>query len=351
MKRLLVAMLALSMLIGATAIIAGCGTDDAEETGFEWRYQVAFEEADMEYQALEPFVEAVEEESDGELTINAYPSGQIVPPAEQLEAVSMGTIDASHSFPPYYRGQVPVADIDSGLPGQYPGFGTLDDAMHMLYEYEDGALSDVFREAYDDQADAYYLGSHSVHGYPALISTEPLTEVEDFQGQIIRATGTYGDLMEALGASATDVDGGEIYSEVELGTLDALTWSIEMFLAYNLYEVAEYVHVPPVSGHAMSHVVINHESWEALPADLQEVVEEAYHEVYIPELFNLYEEEWAEVEDKQDEYGYEILEIDDLIDEKREIAMEEIWPEVAAQDEYTEEAMEIVESWHEEHGE
>lgn len=356
MRRLISGFLLISVMV---FIFAGCGgtdkpaansNDDVETPAetFTWRLQCAYGEADIEYIALEPWVEAIKERTNGRLIINTFPGGTIVPEDQQLEAVARGAIDVSHAMGGYWRGTVPVGDIDLGLPGQYPGFRSLDLVMNMLYEFEDGRLSEIFREAYREQAGVYYLGSHSYHGYPVIISTVPIQSIDDLRGLIIRVTGAYADLFEELGASTTFVPGGEMYTELQLGTIDAATWSIEGFLGYSWYEVAPYLMSPTISDHNCSNMLINPDSWEALPDDIKAIVEETYHEVFMPTLFQIYEDEWDRVVEKQEELGYEIVQIpEETIEEIKTIAREKIWPKIANKDEYTRQAMDLIERWYE----
>ncbi len=370
MKRFLIALLALGLLFGMGFLMAGCEPDepvdepvdepdpdepvdepdDPEET-FSWRHQVAYSEADMEYIALEPFFEAIYERSGGRLEITAYPAGTIVPEEEQLEACERGVIDVSHAYGGYFRDVVPVGDIEGGLPGQWPGFGYTEDAEHMLYDFEDGALAELFREAYREQGGVYYLGSHSYSGYPVINSVEPIETMEDLQGMIVRATGAWVDLLEAAGVSTTFVPGAEMYTELSLGTIDAATWSVEGFIDYAWYEVAPYFHVPTISPHSKSHMKINLDSWNALPEDIQQIVHETYREVYIPELHKLYEAMWEEVYEKEEELGYTVVDHTAVVEELRELAAAELWPEVEERDEYTRRAVEIINRWYEEHEE
>ncbi len=364
MKRLFLGLFLITLVFGLLFTFTGCGPDDAapapdpdpddpappaDDEVFEWRWQCAYPEADLEYVALQTLFDEVYDRTDGRLKITAYAEGQIVAdPADQLEAASTGVVDVSHSSGMYVTGQVPVADFEAGLPGQYPGFGYIDDYINMLYEFEDGALYNLVQEAYMEQADVYYLGSHSFHGYPVIYAKEPLLSPEDYQGKVIRAAGALQDMFNAFGASATFVAGGEIYTGLQLGTLDAAVWSIEGFLEHSLYEVAPYVHIPTISGHTCSHVTISPDSWNALPADIQEILFDSYKNTYIPYLFSLYDAEWQRVLGSEEEFGYTVVEVpDETMQAIIAVARDEIWADIADTDDYTREAMQIVDRWYE----
>lgn len=357
-----------TVFLSLTLLVSGCGPDEVapdvtdepvdeepvvvdDDEVFVWRLQSIGGDADLEYIGLEPFVEAVYERSGGRLIIETFPEGTVVPADEQLEAVEAGVIDISSSQGGYSRGTVPVGMVDVGLPGQYKGFGSLDEYRHLLYEFEDGALHKLLREAYADQGGVFYLGSHTHHGYPVFISKTPLRTMDDFQGLVVRAIGAWQDLIAEFGAATTFIPGSEMYMALSLGTIDVATWSVEGFLSYSWYEVAPYIMRPTISENSLSHFLINQDSWNALPDDIKQILEEAYHEVFTVAVFDLYEEEWQNVENLQEELGYEIIDMDEsFLIEAHRIAREVQWPEVAEIDDYTREAVAIVERWHAEYG-
>lgn len=352
MKRLVASFLIIMVIM--LLVFTGCATKDSggngEKEAFTWRLQCAYTEADIEYQVLDPWLEAIKERTNGKLVINKFPGGTIVPEVEQLQACAKGVVDMSLAQGGYWRGTVPIGDIDLGMPGQYPGYDSLESFKDILYEFEDGALGQVFRKAYAEQAGVYYFATHSIHGYPVIMSKKPIRTLDDFKGIVMRAAGSYADLFEEIGVSTVQVPGGEMYTELQLGTLDAATWSIEGFLSYNWYEVAPYIMTPTVSSHSTSHFLINPDSWEALPDNIKEIVEETYFEIFMPSLYEIYQEEWAKVIEKEAELGYEVVEFpEEEMKELRRIAREKIWPAVAAKDEYCKQAVELINRYYETH--
>lgn len=344
MKRVLMVCLIFIFALVVIWTSMGCAAF-AQTKVFKWKHQCAYPESDKEYQALKPFVEAVKERSNGRLIIQTFPGGSIVPAEEQLSACAKGVIDVCHATGGYWRGVVPVADVEMGLPFMYVGFRTLDSLNDLLYNYE-GGLQKIYREAYAKQAGVYYLGSHSVHSWPIIMSTRPLRSIEDFKGLKIRITGAYADLLRKIGASPMFLPGGELYMALKRGTVDAVTWSIDGYLSLKFYEVAKYINVPGLSDHVCSHFLINPGSWEALPDDLKQIYKKAYHEVYIPELFDLYEKEFNKVYEKEKELGYKIVPFPkETLKQMKEISMQEIWPKIAAKDKYCKEAIEMVKKY------
>jgi len=323
------------------------GTVAGQEKVTVWKHQCAYPESDKEYVALKPFIEAVEERSNGRLIIKQFPEGSIVPAEEQLSSCREGVIDVSHACGGYWRGIVPVSDVEMGLPFMYKGFRTLDTLNDMLYNFEGEGLARIYREAYEDQAVVYYFGSHSITSWPIIMSTKPLRSVEDFKGLKIRITGAYADLLKEIGASPMFLPGGELYMALKLGTVDAITWSIDGYLNLNFCEVAKYLNVPGLSEQMTSHFLINLDSWNELPDDLKQIYEECYHNIYIPTLFGMYEECFEEIYKNEKELGYEVIPFpEETLKQMEKIAIEEIWPKIEAKDKYCAEAIEMVKRYY-----
>jgi TRAP-type mannitol/chloroaromatic compound transport system substrate-binding protein len=90
----------------------------------------------------------------------------------------------------------------------------------------------------------------------------------------MRIPGLAGDVFAEAGGTAVRIPGGELYTSLQTGVIDAAEWvGPYNDLALGLYEVARYYYYPgwhePGS---MLEFIINKHSFEALPADLQAIV-------------------------------------------------------------------------------
>ena len=93
----------------------------------------------------------------------------------------------------------------------------------------------------------------------------------------MRIPGLAGEVFAAAGGTAVRIAGGELYTSMQTGVIDALEWvGPYNDLAFGFHEVAKYYYYPgwhePGS---MLEFVVNKESLQALPADLQAIVKYA----------------------------------------------------------------------------
>ena len=333
---IVIATLLLPVILAACAAPAPTGAEKVT-----WRHQCAYDTSDKEYISLGNFFDAITLATNGNFEIESFPGETIVPTEELLSGVAEGVVEVGHAAGGYWKGVVPIANIEQGLPGQYTG--TLEEWHELMYDY---GLIDLFREAYAE-VDVFYLGGHSYNGYPCVFSTVPINTLSDYEGIIVRVSGAPGKVFEAAGASVTWLPGAELYMALKLGTIDVACWSVEGLIGYSWYEIASYVILPPMSTHSVSHFIINQDAWDALPDEYREIYETAYHDIYIPQLYDHYMAEWDKVYQMAEPLGYELITLPDAdVAEMTRIAMEEIWGEEAAKAPECKEAIDIIKAYY-----
>jgi TRAP-type mannitol/chloroaromatic compound transport system substrate-binding protein len=101
-----------------------------------------------------------------------------------------------------------------------------------------------------------------------------INSVEDLKGLKMRIPGLAGEVFAAAGGTAVRIPGGELYTSLQTGVIDALEWvGPYNDLAFGFHEVARYYYYPgwhePGS---MLELIVNRDSLEALPEDLQAIV-------------------------------------------------------------------------------
>jgi TRAP-type mannitol/chloroaromatic compound transport system substrate-binding protein len=338
---IVIVVLLLSVIVAACAAPAPTGPEKVN-----WRHQVAYDTADKEYIALSNFFDAITLATGGMFEIEAFPGETIVPTEELLSATAEGVVEVGHAAGGYWKGVVPIANIEQGLPGQYTG--TLEEWHELQYEYapEGQTLEDLYREAYA-KVGVFHLGGHSYNGYPVVFSTVPIRTLSDYEGIIVRVSGAPGKVFEAVGASVTWLPGAELYMALKLGTIDVACWSVEGLIGYSWYEIASYVIMPPMSMHSTSHFIINQDAWDALPDEYKDIYETAYHDIYIPQLYDHYQAEWDKVYSMAEPLGYELLTLSDAdVAEMTRIAMEEIWAEEEMKAPENKKAIDIIKSYY-----
>ena len=214
------------------------------------------------------FIKRVEDWSDGRIKFEVFEAGALSSVGGQLEAVDAGVIDVSQSWGGFYVGDVPEADVETGLPMAW------DEAYEVYDAYYNRGLQEVIAEAYESR--------FNVKHFPAIISmqygiatTKPIKSLADVKGLKLRALGVYGEFAQALGASATVIPGAELYTALQLGTVDGLIYDAEAIIATGLEEFLKTDIVKPNLNAGSGHWLINRDKWNALPPDLQKVIADA----------------------------------------------------------------------------
>jgi TRAP-type mannitol/chloroaromatic compound transport system substrate-binding protein len=143
---------------------------------------------------------------------------------------------------------------------------------------------------------------------------QPVTSTADFDGLKFRTAGVWGEVVDSLGGSVVTLPGGEVYQAFERGVVDAFEFCCpSMDWAMGFQDLGAYMHVPGI--HSTCAVTLLHVSkteWEALPADIQSIIENAS---YANASRSVY---WMDTEDavameKFKEYGTEIVTLPDAV--------------------------------------
>jgi len=208
----------------------------------------------------------VNEMSGGRLTVRVYGAGEIVPAFEVFDAVSQGVADAGHGAAYYWKGKIPASVFFTAIP-----FGLNAQEINGWLHYGGGL--ELWREAYAPAGIIPLAGGNSGVQMAGWFNKE-INTVEDLKGLKMRIPGLAGEVFAAAGGTAVRISGSELYTSLQTGVIDATEWvGPYNDLALGLHEVAKYYYYPgwhePGS---MLEFIVNKQSFEALPADLQAIV-------------------------------------------------------------------------------
>jgi TRAP-type mannitol/chloroaromatic compound transport system substrate-binding protein len=250
------------------AAAVGSRTDQAvQQETFQWKLVTTWPK---NFPGLgngaENFARYVEEMSAGRLTVKVYGAGELVPPFEIFDAVSQGVADAGHGAAYYWKGKIPASVFFTAVP-----FGfTAQEINGWLHH---GGGLELWREAYAPANIVPFAGGNSGVQMAGWFNRE-INSVEDLKGLKMRIPGLAGEVFAAAGGTAVRIPGGELYTSLQTGVIDALEWvGPYNDLAFGFHEVARYYYYPgwhePGS---MLELIVNRDSLEALPEDLQAIV-------------------------------------------------------------------------------
>lgn len=223
--------------------------------------------------APEKFADYVNEMSDGRLTVKVYGAGELVPGLAVFDTVSQGTAEMGHSGAYYWKGKMPASILFSSVP-----FGMTATELSAWLQYGGGL--ELWRELYKPFGVIPFAGGNSGAQFTGWFKKE-INSMADLQGLKMRIPGLAGEVLKRAGGLPVTLTGGEIFSSLQSGAIDATEWvGPYNDLAFGFYQVAEYYYtsVWHETGTGLEFI-INEKAFNALPKDLQKIVEIAAHAV------------------------------------------------------------------------
>lgn len=264
-----------SVLLISAFAITGCGSDKqstaqgetAEVKTYQWKMVTSWPK---NFPGLgtgpETFSKYVEKMSGGRLTVKVFGAGELVPGLEVFDTVSQGTVEMGHSGAYYWKGKIPAAQMFSTIP-----FGMTATEMNAWLYYGGGI--ELWEELYKPFGLIPMAGGNSGGQFAGWFKKE-INSVDDLNGLKMRMPGLGGEVLKRAGAIPINLAGGEIFSSLQSGALDASEWvGPYNDLAFGFYQVAEYYYssIWHETGTTLEFM-INEKAFNALPSDLQEIV-------------------------------------------------------------------------------
>lgn len=281
-KKLLTLFASICLVLVLAALLLGCAKPappaapaaaPAPEV-IKWRFET-LQTPGFAYKVNELFCELVGEMSNGRMEVTLYPPGSLYPIAEALDAVAAGMSEMALPASAYFLGKLgPITQVEASLPGVEKD---PIERYNFFYEHEDGAMIKLMREVFAPHG-VYYLGPNISTGWN-MFSKVPINKVEDWSGLKVRCYGIEADWYGAMGASTILIPGGELYTALATGVVDAARWgSPSVTIDMGLHEVAKYILYPPSLPCPNNHHMINLDAWNALPDDIKAIVDAAARE-------------------------------------------------------------------------
>lgn len=250
------------------------------------------------------FAKNLSDMSDGRMTVEVFPGGTLGNALKVTETVSQGVAEMGHTWMGYDWG----ADPSVVLFGGYAGSFDTERMLHWLYR---GGGKELQRD--------YRLEKFGVISMPLFIRTaevflhsrKPVKTMEDLQGLKLRTAGAWIEMSKDLGAAPVTTPGGEIYTMLERGAIDATEWgTLWENISPGFYKVAKYLIIPGVhQPTAPFELVINKDVWAELSADEQAVIERAAELTTLQSWLTVGEEDAKSLAFYR-EQGNEIIELD-----------------------------------------
>ncbi len=304
-KRIFSLLVCTVMVVGMTLSLSGCGSSGQGDTGSNEVWKLAHTEStDTMYDMwANKFAELVNEKSEGRITVEVYPVGQLGDSAAQLEMIQTGGLDI---------GIFAAGDVGSTFPA------TQAMALNFLFSENDKVNEAVLTKGEATKKLNEMFDKKGIHVYDWLslgnmqwTSNKPLHSLDDFKGFKMRIMNTplISKNYKALGANPTPMAFMETYSGLQLKTVQGTEQPINAIEEMKFYEVQDYI---TFSNHAQmaSFVAFNGEFYNGLSDEDKEIIDsiKADMEAYASEsLEKVQKEKFEIIKEKKPDIKIEYL--------------------------------------------
>jgi TRAP-type mannitol/chloroaromatic compound transport system substrate-binding protein len=254
----------------AGVLAAGVAPAVHAQAAVRWRLSSSFPKAlDTIFGAANTFADAVKKMSGGKFEISVHAAGEITPPFGVVDAVQQGSVEMAHTAPYYFFGKNDAFALGCAIP-----FG-LNSRQMSAWMLEGNGMK-LMREFYAGYGIVNFVGGNTGAQMGGWYRKE-IKSVADMKGLKFRAGGFAGKVLGRMGVVPQNIPGGEIYSALEKGTIDAAEWVgpyDDQKLGFN--KVAPFYYYPGWwEGGPELDFYINDKAFNALSAENKAIVEAA----------------------------------------------------------------------------
>ncbi|MCX8184139.1 MAG: TRAP transporter substrate-binding protein DctP [Sulfolobales archaeon] len=246
---------------------------------FRLRMATFYLAGDPAFDVARTFARLVEIMSEGRVKIEVFQAGELgFPVTEIVDATARGVVEIAIFYTSYLAAQDPVFALAGAKTGP------LSDPWELLLYVR--AVEDIVNATFRKWG-VVYVGP-MIYGEPEiLVFRSPIASLDDLKGKIMRASGLSAVFYSRLGAQTVMMPAGELYTALQLGTVDGLEWT-DYAANYRLgfHEVAKHV-IAPTKGYNLhseaaihAFLIVNPQVWGKLPEDLKTVIRTACYAAY-----------------------------------------------------------------------
>ncbi|WP_167578724.1 DctP family TRAP transporter solute-binding subunit [Jeotgalibacillus proteolyticus] len=263
--------------------------------------------------SLQEFKKSIEEKSNGRIKVETYPNSQLGAERETLEGVQNGSIE--------------MAVISTG---PFSGFSKSMMVLDLPYLFKNGDEAfEVLDGEFGDQLYEQLLQDTGMRGLAwgengvrhMANNIKEIVTPEDLSGLKIRTqeNQAHMDMISAFGGNPTPIAFNELYSSLQQGVIDGYENPFSLIVGMKFYEVTKFM---TLTNHVYGvyAFVINEDAYQALPEDLQQILNEEA-QTWAETERQMNQDQEAEGRKVVEEHGVTITELtDDQFNEFRDLA-------------------------------
>jgi TRAP-type transport system periplasmic protein len=209
------------------------------------------------------WIEKIQKETNNRVHITPYWSGTLLSPSATVADIQKGVADIGFIIPQYGSGTT------------YPIHESIELAFYACPSPEIALkvynkLSSEFPEISKEFANMKCVGL--IPGMVEQLHTaKPIRSIGEIKGLRVRAVWNFAPVIKALGGEALPISMADAYQQLQKGLLDGVHTFYEGLKSYNFAEVAKYTTVYNIQRGSYPGNVMNMDTWNKLPPDIQKV--------------------------------------------------------------------------------
>lgn len=192
--------------------------------------------------------------------------GTVVKPRGELEGTQNGIGDIGLIVSVFHADKLPLPSVSFVTP-----FVTTDLELNAR-TYDELTYQFPAMEAAWDKFNMKFLGHMGVIKSYAILSKDPISSIEDFEGLKIAGAGLNLRWIEGLGATGVPSALTKFYQDVDSGVTDAMIAWADSVGAFKLCEAAPYFLKADMGAVTSFAVTVNKRTWDKLPEEVQQVM-------------------------------------------------------------------------------
>ncbi len=217
-------------------------------------------------EGCEQLAQWIHEMTDGQLHIQVFAGGELVPPLEIFDAVRNGVAEMGSGAAYYWAGKIPAAQFFASVP-----FGM--NAQQLNSWLLAGQGLELWRELYSHYDLVPFPAGNTGVQMGGWFNKE-INSVHDLKGLKMRIPGLGGKVLEKAGGSPVLLAGSELYTGLERGVIDATEW-LSPFHDYKMgfHQIARYYYTPGWHEPGTTlELIVSKTHYDQLPTHLQAII-------------------------------------------------------------------------------
>jgi TRAP-type transport system periplasmic protein len=198
----------------------------------------------------------------GQLVIDYKGASEVIPTAQQVEALRSGMVYMILTAASYYTSIMPEMDIMS-LTTMKP------------WEERQAGVNDYLEKLHNTKANAHYMSRLGTGDLFHIFLAKPVQKIEDFKGMKIRVSPTHIQFMKNLGVEPVVTPPAEIYTAMERSVVAGYIQPVASIRTMGLLPVTKYMFRPGFYQPTLL-VLMNLDFWKKLPAPMKTFLTEEF---------------------------------------------------------------------------